>query len=391
MTTIDLLVREQNRGDVTFRPLGELVSYEQPSKYLVTSTAYHDSYPTPVLTAGQTFILGYTKEVAGIYPASRTSPVVIFDDFTTAFKWVNFPFKAKSSAMKMLTSRSTDVADLKFIYYAMQTIRYTPQDHARQWISTFSQIRIPVPPLAVQREIVRMLDEFTQLEAELEAELEARRRQYEYYRDQLLAFSSAGGVRWSPMGELGAFTRGRRFTKDDVVDSGIPSIHYGEIYTDYGVAASHSIRQVRGDLRSQLRFAEPGDVVFAGVGETVEDVGKAVAWLGDEPVAVHDDTFFFRSVLNPKYVAYVVQTANFHDQKKSYVARGKVKRLSAAGLAKIEIPIPSIQEQHRVVSILDKFDTLVNDLSIGLPAELNARRKQYEHYRDRLLTFNEAA
>ncbi|WP_420752239.1 restriction endonuclease subunit S [Rhodococcus sp. O3] len=247
--------------------------------------------------------------------------------------------------------------------------------------------RIPIPPLDVQREIVRVLNQFTELEAGLEAELEARRRQYIFYRDSLLLATDAPKV---AMGELGTFIRGRRFTKNDVVESGIPSIHYGEIYTDYGVSASCALREVRSDLASRLRFAQPRDVIFAGVGETVEDVGKAVAWLGDEPVAVHDDTFSFTSDMNPKYVAYAVQTGDFHSQKANYVARGKVKRLSALGLTKIKIPVPSAEEQERIVSILDKFDALLHDPSIGLPAELTARRTQYEYYRDKLLSFEES-
>ena len=121
----------------------------------------------------------------------------------------------------------------------------------------------------------------------------------------------------------------------------------------------------------------------------MEDVGKAVAWLGAEPVAVHDDTFSFTSEMNPKYLAYAVQTDDFHSQKESHVARGKVKRLSSAGLAKIIVPVPDAAEQERIVVILDEFDALVSDLSIGLPAELAGRRKQYEYYRHRLLTFQE--
>lgn len=193
------------------------------------------------------------------------------------------------------------------------------------------------------------------------------------------------------MSEVGVFVRGRRFTKADVVERGIPAIHYGEIYTHYGVSTDTTVTHVRVELANQLRYAEPGDVVIATVGETVEDVAKAVAWLGKGPVAVHDDTTFFRSELNPKYVSYAMQTADFHAQKNKHVARGKVKRLSGDGLSKIAIPVPSREEQDRIVEILDKFAALVNDLSVGLPAELNARRRQYKHYRDRLLTFQEAA
>lgn len=261
----------------------------------------------------------------------------------------------------------------------------------------FKKFRVPTPPLEVQREIVKVLDTFTQLEAELEAELEARRRQYKYYRDALLTFDertdadASKQARLMAMGEIGKFIRGRRFTKDDIVEHGIPGIHYGEIYTHYGVATASTISHVRADIARQLRYAQPNDVVIAAVGETVEDVAKAVAWLGNEDVAIHDDCFLFRHSMNPKFVSYCLQTEAFHTQKNKYVARAKVKRLSGESLAKIRIPVPPLEEQERIVAILDKFDALVNDLSSGLPAEIKARRQQYEHYRDRLLTFREAA
>ena len=167
--------------------------------------------------------------------------------------------------------------------------------------------RIPAPPLEVQREIVKVLDTFTQLEAELEAELEARRRQYQYYRDALLGFDDQPDVRWASLGEMGKFTRGRRFTKADYVEDGIGCIHYGDIYTQYGTSAMRTVSHVRADVASTLRFAQSGDLVIAAVGETVEDVGKAVAWLGDDEVAVHDDCFVFHHSMNPKFVSVVSQ------------------------------------------------------------------------------------
>lgn len=197
------------------------------------------------------------------------------------------------------------------------------------------------------------------------------------------------GIQRSPMGELGEFFRGRRFVKSDIVPDGIPAIHYGEIYTDYGLSAVETVSQVREELRPTLRFARTGDVVIAGVGETVEDVGKAVAWLGDSEVAIHDDCFVFRSSMNPKFVAYYLQTAAFNAEKSKHVARAKVKRLSADGLRKLAIPVPPPAEQEHIVDILDKFDALMNDLRYWLPAEIKARGQQYAYYRDRLLTFKE--
>lgn len=193
------------------------------------------------------------------------------------------------------------------------------------------------------------------------------------------------------MGEIGNFTRGRRFTKEDYAPDGIGCIHYGDIYTRYGTSATETVSHVRADLAGSLRFAKTGDVVIAAVGETVEDVGKAVAWLGETDVAVHDDCFTFHHDQNPKFIAYCFQTPTFNAEKNKFVARAKVKRLSGESLAKLKIPVPPLEEQARIVEILDKFDALTTDLSSGLPAEIISRRRQYEHYRDRLMDFEKAA
>jgi type I restriction enzyme S subunit len=254
-----------------------------------------------------------------------------------------------------------------------------------------ARIKIPVPPLAIQREIASILDKMEILKAELEAELEYRSRQYAFYRDRLLNFREADGVRWVPMGDVGEFTRGRRFTKSDIVGDGVPCINFGEIYTRYGAFAHEVFSHVRAELEPSLRFARTGDVVLTGVSETVEDICKAVAWLGQEDVAVHDDCFAYRHSLDPKFVSYYLQTEMFHAEKAKHVARAKVKRISSDSLGKMTIPVPPRDEQERVVRILDNFYALVNDLSVGLPAEISARRLQYEYYRDKLLSFEEAA
>ncbi|GAA9818566.1 restriction endonuclease subunit S [Helicobacter pylori] len=177
---------------VEFRKLGEVLEYDQPNKYCVTGKEFDESYPTPVLTAGKTFILGYTNEKDNIYQASKSSPVIIFDDFTTATQWVDFPFKVKSSAMKILLPKNPTI-NIRFIFFYMQTIPYNISgEHTRQWISRYSQITIPIPPLEIQQEIVKILDQFlaltTDLLAGIPAEIEARKKQYEYYREKLLAF-----------------------------------------------------------------------------------------------------------------------------------------------------------------------------------------------------------
>lgn len=185
MTKLEELIKEFCPTGVEYEKIGNAVEYEQPTKYIVTSTDYNDCEGTPVLTAGQTFILGYTNEKDGIYAASKEKPVIIFDDFTGAFKWVDFPFKVKSSAMKMLTAKK-DVAILRYIYHCMGHLDFSSSEHKRLWIGIYSEFQIPVPPIPVQEEIVRILDSFTKLTAELTAELTARKKQYEYYRNALL-------------------------------------------------------------------------------------------------------------------------------------------------------------------------------------------------------------
>ena len=382
---IDRLVAELCPDGVEYRPLGELLGYEQPTKYLVSSKDYDDSYPTPVLTAGKTFILGYTNETEGIYPASEEEPVIIFDDFTTAFKWVGFPFKAKSSAMKMLTLKSGTNSLFKYVYYAMQCIVYNSSDHARQWISKYSNIEIPVPPLEIQEAIVEILDKFTNLEAELEAELEARTLQYEYYRDSLFEALDCPRV---PLGSFAQLVRGSGMPKTDFSESGVGAIHYGQIYTKFGTATAEVIAHVPEEKAKKLAVVNPGDVIVANTSENLEDVCKAVAWVGDSDIVTGGHATVIKAPeQNAKFISYYMATGRFNKDKRRHAFGTKVIDVAPKNLAKIEFPLPPLEEQQRIVDILDRFDALTSSLSEGLPAELAARRSQYEYYRDQLLTF----
>lgn len=210
MTKLDELIKELCPNGVEYKTLDEVCNYEQPGKYIVQSTNYNDKFEIPVLTAGQTFILGYTNETEGIFEATENKPVIIFDDFTGALKWVDFPFKVKSSAIKIITS-DENKALLRYVFHCMENLNFSSNEHKRLWITIYSQFKIPVPPLPVQEEIVRILDKFTSLEAELEAELEARRKQYEYYRDALLSFKNSNGggyeVKFRKLREIAEITR----------------------------------------------------------------------------------------------------------------------------------------------------------------------------------------
>lgn len=256
--------------------------------------------------------------------------------------------------------------------------------------SELEKIKVPVPPLEVQQEIVRILDQFTQLEAELEAELEARRAQYEVLRNLLFA-RAVPPTEWNLLEETGTFERGSSLQKKDFVDSGVPCLHYGEIYTHFGVSARKSKSYVTEAFAKGKRFVEPGDVFIATTSENVNDLGKAVAWLADDRAVASNDAIIYRGTVEPRYVSHFLRSEHFQMQKLKFITGTKVMRLSAKALGSTLIPIPDQSIQASIADTLDKFEALINDLSVGLPAELNARRKQYEYYRDKLLTFKELA
>jgi type I restriction enzyme S subunit len=191
------------------------------------------------------------------------------------------------------------------------------------------------------------------------------------------------------LNEIGEFQRGKRFVKTDLISEGVPTIHYGEMYTHYGTWADETKSFVSKELveNKKLRISQKGDVVIVAAGETIEDIGKGTAWLGDEGVVIHDACFSYRSSLDPKYVAYFTRTKQFHNQIKKHISSGKISAINAKGLEKVLIPIPSLEEQESVVSILDKFDVLTTSITEGIPKEIELRQQQYEYYRDMLLTF----
>jgi type I restriction enzyme, S subunit len=241
--------------------------------------------------------------------------------------------------------------------------------------SVVEGIKIPIPPLAIQQEIVKILDTFTTLEA--------RKKQYEYYRDELLDIRD---VEFKKLGEVGSLIRGNGLQKKDFIEDGIGCIHYGQIYTYYGTYADKTKTFVSPELAKKLKKAQMGDVLISGVSENIEDVCKPLGWLGDE-ICISGDMFAFRHNQNTKFITYLLQTTNFKRYKERFAHGAKVIRVKQDKILDYKIPIPPLAEQERIVAILDKFDALVNDISVGLPAELNARRKQYEYYRDKLLTF----
>ncbi|CAI0953442.1 restriction endonuclease subunit S [Serratia ficaria] len=196
---------------------------------------------------------------------------------------------------------------------------------------------------------------------------------------------------WMSLGDIGNFIRGNGLQKKDFVESGFPAIHYGQIYTRYGLSADKTFSYVSPELANKLRKAQKNDLLLATTSENDEDVVKPLAWLGDK-AAISGDMMLFRHEQNVKYLAHFFQSEIFQTQKVKYITGAKVRRVSSGDLAKIKIPIPcpdnpekSLAIQSEIVRILDKFTALTAELT----AELTARKKQYNYYRDQLLSFDE--
>ena len=285
----------------------------------------------------------------------------------------------------------------KFVYYYLLTRVGELQEVARATSVKLPQLsikdtdflRIPVPPLEVQHEIVRILDKFTQLEAELEAELEARRRQYGHYSGALL--ESNQDVHQGCLGDLCTIARGasprpiRSFITDDA--EGVPWIKIGDVPSTgkYVTGASQRITPA-GAQKS--RRVKPGDFILSN------SMSFGRPYISGIEGCVHDGWLVisdFEDSFLPDYLYYLLRSAPVQAEFERRAGSGTVKNLNADIVKSMTVPLPPRDKQEQVVAVLDKFDVLVNDLSTGLPAELNARRKQYEYYRDKLLTFKDLA
>ena len=284
--------------------------------------------------------------------------------------------------------------------------------------TSLSQIEIPLPPLEVQKRIVEVLDNFEKicndLNIGLPAEIEARQKEYEFYRNFLLTFNNEEIYALSKqaskqaskqvqnlikilqyvygyvevrLGDIGSIVRGNGLQKRDFTEEGVGCIHYGQIYTKYGMVAEKTISFVEESLAEKLRKVEKGDIIFAVTSENIEDLCKCVVWLGEEEIVTGGHSAILKHNQNSKFLAYYFQTEAFHSQKRKLATGTKVMDVTATKLEEILIPLPPLEEQQRIVDILDRFDRLCNDISEGLPAEIEARQKQYEYYREKLLSF----
>ena len=280
----------------------------------------------------------------------------------------------------------------KFLYYVLsiEAPKYVNagMGNPKLMSNVMAKIRVAVPPLEVQCEIVHILDDFTLLSALLSAELKARREQFNYYRDELI--KTAHGAKYKTLSEIATdMYRGTGIKRDEVTETGIPCVRYGEIYTTYNVLFDSCASYTDEAKQKSKKYFEYGDALFAITGESVEEIGKSTVYLGKEKCLAGGDIVVMKHNENPKYIGYALSTTEAQMQKSKGKIKSKVVHSSIPALKEISIPIPSLKEQERIANIIENFDKICNDITSGLPAEIEARQKQYEYYRDKLLTFKE--
>lgn len=391
MSKIDELIAELCPDGVRSRYLWELTTWDKKFNAVDNSKQpkvlkYHyllASELKPLIVPGGDIKL-LTTNTSDLWTRSDLANANVSEGEIIAIPWGGNPnvqyYKGKflTADNRIATSNNTDVLDNKYLYYFMINNLdligsfYRGSGIKHPSMAKILDMKIPVPPLEVQCEIVRVLDSFTELEAELEAELETRKKQYTHYRDNLLRFDESRGYEWVPFGNIGVnFDSKRRpVTKSDRHAGAIP--YYGasgivDYVKDYIFDDDYLL--VSEDGANLLARSTP--IAFSISGKT---------WVNNHAHVIKHDDYATR-----RFIEFYLNSIDLQ----SYISGGAQPKLNKANLNKIPIPLPPLPERQRIVEVLDKFDKLTVDMSEGLPAELTARRKQYEYYRNKLLTFKE--
>lgn len=398
MTKLEELINGLCPDGVEYKTINELFDEKSINCITPSFKIKRNDYKTngliPIVSQEAEYISGYCDlEDKRI----ENSEYVCFGDHSENIKYIDFQFVQGADGLKIIKSKKVNT---KYLYYSLSSF-YIKMNNYERHFKYLLKTKIPVPPLEIQSEIVHVLDSFTLLTAELTAELTARQKQYAFYRDYLLDFSDedvtkkipdidCSNVEYKRLGDIAtAIYRGAGIKRDEVTETGIPCVRYGEIYTTYNVTFNNCVSHTDEDKIQNKKYFEHGDVLFAITGESVEEIAKSCVYLGHDKCLAGGDIVVLKHNQNPKYMAYVLSTTNAQSQKSKGKVKSKVVHSSVPAISDIIIPIPPLAEQEKIANMIERFDHLCNDISNGLPAEIEARKKQYEYYRDTLLSFDD--
>lgn len=385
MSKLDELIQELCPDGVEFCPLEQCCNILDRKRKPVTKSAREaGDYPYYGANGIQDYVSDYIFDGTFILVGEDGS--VITDRGTPVVTWASGKIWVNNHAH--IIEESGDVL-LRYLYHYIQTIDVSPLIHGNIPKLTggdFKALQIPVPPLPVQREIVRILDNFTELTAELTAELAARKKQYAYYRDKLLTHSSETKI--CKLADVCESIADGDHMPPPKADDGIPFITISNITEQNKINFSNTmfVPSSYYDALADKRKPHSGDILYTVVGSY------------GIPVCIEQDTkFVFQrhiailrprsEVIKARYMFHAMQSGAFKAQADKAAKGAAQKTIGLSSLAEMTLPVPDMCIQERLIRVLDRFDTLCTDLNIGLPAEIEARQKQYEYYRDKLLTF----
>ena len=393
-----------NGAEVEWKPLGEVAKVNKGVQ--LNKTKLKDEGKYPAYNGGKTYS-GWTDD----FNVEENTTIISQGGASAGFvNFVTTKFWANAHCYYIIPN--LEIVNNRYLYQFLkfQEKFFMNSQHGAGIpalaISKLNKHLIPVPPLSVQQEIVRILDKFTQLEAELkielETELDCRKRQYEYYRDKLLSFNEVVGgaktlifsdLQWKTLGDLGVFYGGLTGkSKNDFSNGNAKFISYMNVFSN--IATNFKVNDfVKIGESENQNTIQYGDILFTGSSESLEECGMSSVVNEEVKENVYLNSFCFgyrfhnSELFLPNFLKFLFRSEKIRKQIVK-TANGVTRfNVSKKKMEKIQIPIPPIEEQERIAGILDKFDTLVNSISEGLPREIELRRKQYEYYREKLLSF----
>ena len=380
MNKIDELIQQYCPEGVEWKTIEEVCKVKTPPAKLKTSD-YQERGAFYIIDQGQEQYAGYTDNEKAVLEVGE---YILYGDHTCIVKYHKGRFAQGADGLKILTSKTHNP---KYVYYALSAYNLTNTEYKRHWTQA-KEIEIPLPPLPVQEAIVNILDRFAVYTAELQAELQARQQQYQYYRNLLLSFEDNNTCvlqLQQCVSDDCSMSYGIVQPGDDYC-GGVPVIRPVDL--SKRIIHVQGIKTIKPELlhsysRTELKGGEllvcvrgtTGVVSFAGNDLRGGNVSRGIVPLR------------FNSLVDAHYMYHLFNSDYVRTQIGDKTRGAALQQINVGDLKKISIPVPPITEQKRIASILDRFDTLANDLSQGLPAEIEARQQQYEYYRDQLLTF----
>ena len=378
MTRLEELIKELCPNGVRFFSIENLI--KQSYVYTITPSIkikrsdYLQVGNTPIISQEEEYISGYCNFVDGNIPLAN---YVCFGDHSEHIKYINFSFVQGADGLKIMTTNSTKI-NPRYFYHACSSY-YVRRNNYERHFKYFCDTIIPVPPLPVQEEIVRILDSFT----ELTAELTARKKQYEYYRDSLLTISNEKLA----MSRLDSIAKSTYGYTDKAKDSG--SVRFIRItdISDNGTLNPNDAKFIDLTDESKKYLLHKGDIVMARTGATF---GKTL-YVPDDTPSVYA-SFLIKitldnSKISNRFYWHFAQSNLYWEQANKLVSAGGQPQFNASAVGRVLVPVPPLEAQNKIVQVLDNFDSICSDLKIGLPAEIEARQKQYEYYRDKIMAF----